>query len=425
MSPRVDAAVRRLVLPGLRANSIGAWFTLAAVAAVLLSRLLLLPDGPWEQDEALFAAGVLDFDITRHRPHPPGFPGWIGIGKLLLPVFRDPMLALQVASAVGSTAMFWALARLLDRLLPGGRATLLAAAFTMSPLVWIHSGRAFSTTPAVACGVLAMLAWRGGPRAHLWAWALLALAALIRPQLLPELVVLSIAALASDGPSRRLKLGGLVLAFTLGLLGLSLAFATNADAVAQAFVDHLGRHRSGLDTTTAWAELGVVRGLGHPAIAAALAGLAAAGLWRAIRIDRRQGAWLAGLIGVTAWMILRQHHPGFPRYAVALLAACLPALAWGIESLSRRLGMLLVFGLTILGAVSSLGPLLSMHSAPLPVVAAARIAAADPDAAALAYSHGVFSFSRLEAERAGLAAFDVTAVKDMPSRCLLYTSDAA
>ena len=50
---------------------------------VLLSRLLLLPDGAWEQDEALMACGVLDFDPARHMPLPPGFPLWVFIGKVV------------------------------------------------------------------------------------------------------------------------------------------------------------------------------------------------------------------------------------------------------------------------------------------------------------------------------------------------------
>lgn len=416
MPHRSEDALRGWVLPGLPASGLGGWLTLAAVTAVLLSRLLLLSDGPWEQDEALFAAGVLDFDVTRHRPHPPGFPGWIGIGKLLLPVFGDPVLALQVASAVASAATFWAVARLLDRLLQGGRATLLAAAFSMSPLVWIHSGRAFSTTPAVACAVLALLAWPRGAGGYRLGWVLLTLAALIRPQLLPELAVLGVAGLVSGTHSRATRVTSVGLAAGLGLLCVSFAFAGNAEAVARAFADHFGRHRSGLVGPLVWAELGIVRGLGHPAVAAALAGLVAAGLWRATRSNRTHGAWLIGLLAVTAWMILRQHHPGYPRYAVALLAAALPAIAWAMDSLPRRLAVFLGIGLTLLGSVASLGPLLSMHAAPLPLVAAARIATNDPNAAALAYSHGVFSFARLESEQAGLRVLDVTDPNAPPAR---------
>ncbi|MGH1341851.1 MAG: hypothetical protein ACRBN8_09890 [Nannocystales bacterium] len=416
MSPHPDKALQTWVLPGLPANSTGGWLTLAAVTAMLLSRLLLLPDGPWEQDEALFAAGVLDFDVTRHRPHPPGFPGWIAIGKLLFPLVGDPVRALQVASSVASAVMFWALARLLDRLLPGGRATLLAAAFSMSPLVWVHAGRAFSTTPAVACAVLALLAWRGNAVVYGAGWVLLGLSALIRPQLLPELAVLGLAGLNAGSHSRRVRVTSVAVAAGLCLLCITGAFVGDTEAVTRAFVDHFGRHRGALSAPLIWANLGIVRGLGHPAVAAALAGLVVAGLWRATRTNRTHGVWLIGLLTVTAWMILRQHHPGYPRYAVVLLAAALPALAWGLDSLPRRLCVLLGVGLTLVGSVSALGPLLSMHTAPLPVVAAARLATLDSHAGALAYSHGVFSFARLEAEQGGLRILDVTERSAPPRR---------
>ena len=72
------------------------------IAALLLSRLALLADGPWEQDEALFATGVLDYDVVHHRPHPPGFPGWIALGKLLYPLTGDALLSLRVWSSVAS-----------------------------------------------------------------------------------------------------------------------------------------------------------------------------------------------------------------------------------------------------------------------------------------------------------------------------------
>lgn len=395
-----------LVLPGLPASSGGAVLTALAVAAVLLSRLLLLPDGPWEQDEALFAAGVLDFDVTRHRPHPPGFPGWIAIGKLLLPLAGDPVLALQIASSLASAVLFWAMAQLLGRIVPGGRATLLAAAFTTAPLVWVHAGRAFSTTPALACAAVAVLGWSRGRRAHCAGWLALALAALVRPQLAPELAVLALAGLCTPDVPRSTKMQGLVLAGTVGLLGAAFVLLGTPGAWA-AFADHLGRHTGGLDRALPWSALGFVRGLVHPGLAAVVVAGVALGLVLAVRSDRRRGAWLVLLFAVTAWMILRHHHPGFPRYGVALLAAAMPALAWALTPLPRRLAFILTGLATIVGTAASVGTLLWMHAAPLPVVAAARFATSDPETTALAYSHGVFSFVRLEAERSGVPGLDV------------------
>lgn len=398
-----------LVLPGLPSTRNGAWLTAAAVAAVVLSRLLLLPDGPWEQDEALFAAGVLDFDVTRHRPHPPGFPGWIALGRLLHPVVDDPILALQLASSVASALLFWALAHLLAPIVEGGRATALALAFTLSPLAWVHAGRAFSTTPALACAVVALLLFIRG-RGHLFGWGLLACAGLIRPQLAPELALLGCVGVATASNTRTSLLGVLV-GLSVAAAGLAFVAFTgpSVDAVRQSFADHFGRHQGGLDRSLAWSELGIVRGMMHPLVAGGFGGVVVVGLALGLRSpnDRRHAAWALALVITTAWMVLGQHHPGFPRYAVALLLACMPGVAWALAALPRRLGWLITTIVSLVGAAASLGVLLWMHAAPLPVVAAARLATNDPNARALAYSHGVFSFARLETETSGVRGLDV------------------
>ena len=399
-----------LVLPGLPDTRNGVLLTAAALTAVLLSRVLLLPDGPWEQDEALFAAGVLDFDVTRHRPHPPGFPGWILLGRLLQPLAGAPVRALQIASSIASTVLFWALAHLLARVVHGGRASVLALAFTLSPLAWVHAGRAFSTTPALACAAVALLLFVRDRRLIV-GWAVLAFAALIRPQLTPELALVASVGIVVPRDRKRTALGALV-GFAVAVAGLAFVVLTgpSSDAVRQSFADHFGRHRGGLDHALAWSELGIVRGLMHPLVAAGFAAAAGTGLVLGIRSaeDRRRAVWVLALIVLTGWMVLGQHHPGFPRYAVALLLACMPALGWTIAALPHRLGWLLVVLASLVGASASLGILLWMHAAPLPVVAATRLATADPRASALVYSHGVFSFARLESELSGVPGFDVT-----------------
>ena len=129
----------------------------------MLSRLLLLADGPWEQDEALLAAGVIDFDPAHHMPLPPGFPLWILLGRLVrLFGVADPVLALQIASSVLSVVGLWALVGLWDRL--AGRTLALAGAAVAAflPGVWVHAGRAFSETPSAAFALIALGLWLHG-----------------------------------------------------------------------------------------------------------------------------------------------------------------------------------------------------------------------------------------------------------------------
>ena len=76
----------------------------AAIATLVVwSRFGLLANGPWEWDESNFARGLVNFDLAAHFPHPPGFPGWIAIGKLVRWVVPEPLTALQIASATASS----------------------------------------------------------------------------------------------------------------------------------------------------------------------------------------------------------------------------------------------------------------------------------------------------------------------------------
>ena len=88
----------------------------AGFLAVAAIRLLTLPESLWEWDEILFLQGVVDFDPLHHHPHPPGYPLYIGLGKVFALVFRDPywgLVALGVAaSLVGYAALVSAFRRL-------------------------------------------------------------------------------------------------------------------------------------------------------------------------------------------------------------------------------------------------------------------------------------------------------------------------
>ena len=68
----------------------------------------------YEWDSAQYAMGVVDFDIYAHRPHPPGYPVWIALLKLLH-VFVDDLVLVQVivANAVSAIAalVFYGFAR--------------------------------------------------------------------------------------------------------------------------------------------------------------------------------------------------------------------------------------------------------------------------------------------------------------------------
>src|SRR5439155_22802593 len=87
------------------------------VVAVLISRLLTMPKTFWEGDELLFAAAVQKFDPWSSRPHPPGYPLYIGLGKFFALITGDPFPALVAISVIASVIGFIALCLAFEHIL--------------------------------------------------------------------------------------------------------------------------------------------------------------------------------------------------------------------------------------------------------------------------------------------------------------------
>ena len=56
---------------------------IAASLVAALSRVFALARTPWDWDELLFMRALDHFDVASHRPHPPGFPLFIGAAKIV------------------------------------------------------------------------------------------------------------------------------------------------------------------------------------------------------------------------------------------------------------------------------------------------------------------------------------------------------
>src|SRR5664280_1015084 len=256
----------------------------AALAALAASRLLLLPAGPWEQDEALMACGVLDFDPSRHMPLPPGFPLWIAIGKTVRKLgIADPLLALQVASALLSVVGIWALVGLWEGV-AGRRVALAGAALAaFLPGVWFHAGRAFSGTPSAALAVIGFALWLRGGRAGVVPGVIaMTCAALVRPPLAPIFVLtVLLAAWWARRDARLVAAGAAAGAAVLAAVMVPAALAAGGWGMLLDVSEvHAGEIIATLGTES-WAleSIGFVRGLGTPAFAALFLALAAVGWW--------------------------------------------------------------------------------------------------------------------------------------------------
>lgn len=105
----------------------------------LLLRLPLRTTYPVNWDAVQFALGVQDFDVVHHRPHPPGYIGYIALAKVVNVVVGDPNATLTLIAAVSGAvvpAVFYLLAR---RFLSDLSALCATLAFGSSILVSYYS----------------------------------------------------------------------------------------------------------------------------------------------------------------------------------------------------------------------------------------------------------------------------------------------
>ncbi len=332
MKERVRAVVESSLLFRLPNRRLDALLTAVVVALLAWSRFALLAAGPWEWDEAIFARGILDFNLAAHFPHPPGFPGWMAIGHLLLPLAGEPLRALQWAAAALSVAMLWPLAALGRRVASPGVALAAAVFALLAPGPWLHAVRGFSSTPAAALGVAAAavaVAGLEGRRATLFT-LLVTGAFLIRPILLPPLAVLWLAGAWSVRPRRRLLPG---VATALSLVVLSVWMMAVAEggwrAFVEPFVRHGEKHFSRLvSNPDGLSQLGLLKGLGGVGWGLVVLVVAAAGLvvW-ARRVGRSSALAWAAVLGVLLAQLVLVQNRSYPRYAVPAQVALAPLVA--------------------------------------------------------------------------------------------------
>jgi len=161
--------------------------TFGVVALVCAAtRFLAMAKTLWDWDEALFCLGMRSYDVTAHHPHPPGFPVYIALGRIVRTVIPSDFRALQAVNLIAAMLVFPAIFFLARELrLPFVTATIAGALCAFFPNVWFFGGGAFSDIPSLVLVVFAVAFLFHGCRdanAYLIGAALLALAAGIRPQ---------------------------------------------------------------------------------------------------------------------------------------------------------------------------------------------------------------------------------------------------
>jgi len=195
----------------------------AAVAMVCAaSRFLAMARSIWDWDEVLFALGMRDYDVVLHHPHPPGFPVFIAMAKVLRLVIPSDFRALQAVNLIAGALVFPAIFLLARELRMRFTTSVIAGAlFAFFPNVWFFGGGAFSDIPSIVLVVFAIVFLLRGTENRNAYWIgtlLLALAIGMRPQnfllgLFPGILA-----------TRKRKAHEIAIALLIGLVVCGIAF---------------------------------------------------------------------------------------------------------------------------------------------------------------------------------------------------------
>jgi hypothetical protein len=229
-------------------------FVFWATLLIAATRLWAVSATLWDWDEAQFALGVIDFDVARHHPHPPGFPLYIAAAKLANIVIGDPFRSLQAINLLAASLLFpVALFFARELRFPPRVAIAGALILVLMPTVWLFGGTAFSDisslTLSLASSALLLRGCRD--RSSFFAGALLlAVAAGVRPQNL--MIGLLPAIVATVARVRQQKLDTLIAAF--------IAFAILASAYGAAawltggerYRQAIASHREYIERVDSW-----------------------------------------------------------------------------------------------------------------------------------------------------------------------------
>jgi hypothetical protein len=137
------------------------WLTGALLAGLFLAlHLPFLPPSLEDLDSINFALGVREYDVSRHQPHPPGYPLFILAAKTFHTAGLSEVHALSLVNILGGALGILggiALFRALDdrsSSVSGNRTTWLAVSLVMTcPLYWMTAARPLSDAAGLAAAL--------------------------------------------------------------------------------------------------------------------------------------------------------------------------------------------------------------------------------------------------------------------------------
>jgi hypothetical protein len=329
-----------------RQERIAVWLLALVVAATrwpAVSRTL------WDWDEALFALALRDYDVVAHHPHPPGFPLFVALAKLI-PL--DEFHALQSVAVFASLFVFPAMF-LLARELRFSAQNAMGAALLLAffPNVWFFGGTAFSDVPSLVLALLASALLLRGRRSDVSLLAgavVLGIAAGFRPQ---NLLIGFVPLLLAFMQRRRTAIIGafIVALIVIASYGSAAAFSGGWDAYRAA----LAKHEQYIRTTDSFlsptrpgliqvADDFFVRPYRAPLLNVVITLLAAIGLLR-LRKHAALALLIFGPFLIFAWLYLDFHSASRFSIGYMPLFAILAAAAIPLRALSAVVALLVLW----------------------------------------------------------------------------------
>jgi hypothetical protein len=154
------------------------------VVAALFLYLAFMARSFSEGDSFNFALALSHYDVSAHRPHPPGYPVFVFVSSILYQVTKKPLLSLTLVSAVSGALTLIPTYAIAKRLFNREIAFFSALALMVAPGFWLTSEQALSSslfTLLLTLALSQLLAGRESRPYRYASWGTLGIALGVRP----------------------------------------------------------------------------------------------------------------------------------------------------------------------------------------------------------------------------------------------------